>query len=51
LKACSPSAILPSLGCLLCSAEHRVHLGPSGLWSYTTRWDTILPSTLQACAA
>ena len=41
LKACKPSAILPSLGCLLCSAETRVHLGPSGPWTYTTRWDTI----------
>ena len=41
LRACNPSAILPRLGCLLCSAEHRVHLSLSGLWSYTTRWDTI----------
>lgn len=40
LRACSPSAILHSLGCLLCRAETRVHLGPSGLWTYTTRWDT-----------
>ena len=32
----------PRLACRLCSAEHRVHLGPSGLWTYTTRWDTIL---------
>jgi hypothetical protein len=34
--------MLLQLGCLLCSAEHRVYLSPSGLWSYTTRWDTIL---------
>jgi putative transposase len=40
-KACRPSAILHPLACLLCSAEHRVHLSLSGLWSYTTRWDTI----------
>ncbi len=46
LRACSPSAILLSLGCLLCSAETRVHLGPSGLWTYTTRWDTILSRDL-----
>jgi hypothetical protein len=25
------------------SAEHRVHLSLSGLWSYTTRWDTVHP--------
>jgi hypothetical protein len=46
LKACRPSAILPRLGCLLCSAEHRVHLSPSGLWTYTTRWDTIIAAGL-----
>jgi hypothetical protein len=42
LKACRPSAILTRLACPLCSAEHRVHLSLSGLWSYTTRWDTIM---------
>ncbi len=37
LKACNPSAILPQLACQLYSAEHRVHLSLSGLWSYTTK--------------
>jgi hypothetical protein len=46
LKACRPSAIVLRLGCLQCSAEHRVHLGPSGLWTYTTRWDTIIAAGL-----
>ena len=41
LRACRPSAILPRLGCLLCKAEHRVHLSPSALSTYTTRWVTI----------
>jgi putative transposase len=42
LKGCKSSAILLRLGYLQCSAEHRVHLSLSGLWSYTTRWDTTL---------
>jgi hypothetical protein len=48
LKACRPSAILLRLGCQPCSAEHRVHLGPSGLWTYTTRWETIWDSGRRA---
>jgi hypothetical protein len=51
LKACRPSAILLRLGCLRCSAEQRVHLSPSGLWSYTTRWGTIHAGRLVQPAA
>jgi len=40
----------PRLACRLCSAELRVHLGPSGLWTYTTRWDTILADPPPAAA-
>ncbi|MFN3861544.1 MAG: hypothetical protein ACK4R2_08745 [Roseateles sp.] len=32
-----------------CSAEHRVHLGPSGLWTHTTRADTVTLAGFKAC--
>jgi hypothetical protein len=51
LKAFKPSAILLRLGCLLCGAEHRVHHSPSGLWTYTARWDTIHAGRLVQPAA
>jgi hypothetical protein len=46
LKPFRLAAILPPLGCLLCSAEHRVHLGLSGLWGYTTQGQTISSDAL-----
>ena len=40
LRACKPSAILFRLGCPLWLAEYPCISAFSGLWTYTTGWDT-----------
>ena len=40
LRGCRPSAILRRLGCPLWLAEYPCNSAFSGLWIYTTGWDT-----------
>ena len=40
MRDCKRSAILPRLGCPLWLAEYPCISAFSGLWTYTTGWDT-----------